>query len=235
MITSALLLCIGAVALAGCGGGSGTTGRRTVEATGFTGVATTTGIDVVVSTAAEWNVRVAASPEVIDRIVVETRGSTLWIGVRAGTMARGRWLASQALVAVSLPALARLEVTDGSRARLDLVQPSTDLSLELSRGSQASGSLVCAGFLLAASGSSIAEFTGSADRVTLAGSDGAKLRLTGLETPRLDAVLSGGATAAVAVTGRLTVEASGGSGLSFRGDARVEHQALSGGSWLRRE
>jgi len=234
-VRSALLLCAGAlVALAGCGG-AGTTSRRTVEASGFTGVATTAGIDVGVSTAAAWSVQVAASPQVINRIVVETRGSTLWIGVRPGTMARGRWLARQALVAVSLPALARLEVTDGSRALITLDQPTTDLSLELSRGSQVSGRLACAGLLLAASGSSIAQLAGRADRSTLAGSDGAKLRLTGLETPRLDAVLSGGATAAVTVTGLLTVEASGGSGLSFRGDARVELQALSGGSWLRKE
>lgn len=231
----ALLVCACALLVLGGCGGSGTPGRRTVEASGFTGVATTTGIDVVVSTAAAWTVQVAASPEVINRIVVETRGSILWIGVRAGTGARGRWLASQALVAVSLPTLDRLEATDGSRARLSVAEPSTDLSLELSRGSQVSGSLVCAGLVIAATGSSIAELTGSAARVTLVGSDGAKLRLTGLATPRLDAVLSGGCTAAVTVTGLLTVEASGGSGLSFRGDARVERQALSGGSWLRRE
>ncbi len=71
--------------------------------------------------------------------------------------------------------------------------------------------------------------------MSLVAADRSKLKLTGFETSSLDANLAGGSTAAVAVSRRLTVVAGGGSGLSFRGDARVESQALSGGSWLRKE
>lgn len=232
------LLAVAALALlapfAGCGGGTGVA-RRTVAASGFTGVSVTAGIDVVISTSSSWSVELSADRLALDRIVVESRGSTLWIGLRPGTAARARWMASQAQVRITLPSLARMDVTDGSRARVDLAEPTVDLLLQLSRGSQLSGTISCAGLVITATGSSIVELTGSADRITLAGSDRAKLRLTGLETPSVDATLSSGSTAAVTASRRLVVEASGGSGLSFRGDARVERQILSGGAWVRRE
>ena len=219
--------------LAGCGAGGA--GRRTVAATGFTGVSTGWGIDVEIATSSGWAVEVSADRQVIDRIVVETRGSTLWIGLREGTLARARWLAAQARVSIALPSLEQLEVSGGSTARLAIAEPGRNLAVLLSGGSSLTGSLVCAGLSLSAQGSSIAELTGSADPAVLAAADRTRLKLTGLETRSLDAILSGGSTAAVAVSQRLTVAASGGSGLSYRGDARVERQDLSGGSWVRKE
>ncbi|MCX7030093.1 MAG: DUF2807 domain-containing protein [Spirochaetes bacterium] len=232
---TALLVCGLSALLVGCGGSAGQAGRRTVEARGFTTVSTGSGIDVEVATSAGWAVEVSADRQVIDRIIVEMRESTLWIGLREGTLARARWLASQARVAIAMPSLDRLEASGGSQARLTLEQPGRDLAVVLSGGSLLSGSLVCAGFSISASGSSVAELSGSADRVDLVASDRSRLKLTGLETPSMNASLSGGSSAAVAVSVHLTVEASGGSGLSFRGDARVERQDLSGGSWLRKE
>lgn len=231
-----LLLVSGIVMLlAGCGGSAGQTGRRTVDVRGFTAVSTGWGIDVDIATSEGWTVDVAADRQAIDRIVVEVRGSTLWIGLREGTGARARYLASMGRVGVALPVLERLEVTGGSTARVSIDQPGRDLAIALSRGSLLSGSLACSGFSISASNSSTADLSGTADRVDLAGSDRARLKLTGLATPAMHAVLSGGSTAAVAVSSSLTVEAAGSSGLSYRGDARVERQELSGGSWLRKE
>ena len=224
-----------AILLAGCGGSAGQYARRTVDARGFTGVSTESGIDVEVTTSADWAVEVSADRQVVDRIVVELRGSTLWIGLREGTLARARWLASQARVSIAMPSLEQLEAAGGSQARLALRQPGRNLAVVLSGGSSLSGSLACAGLSITASGSSVAELTGSADPVILAAADRSRLKLTGLETRSMDVILSGGSTAAVAVSTRLTVGASGGSGLSFRGDARVERQDLSDGSWVRKE
>jgi hypothetical protein len=223
------------ILLAGCGGSAGQSGRRTVAASGFTAVSTGWGIDIEVATSGGWGVEVSADRQVIDRIVVEMRGTTLWIGLREGTLARTRWLAGQARISIALPALEHLEAAGGSQARLAIAQPGRNLAVMLSGGSSLSGSLVCAGLSITASGSSVAELMGSADPVILAAADRSRLKLTGLETASMDAILSGGSTAAVAVSRRLTVEASGGSGLSFRGDARVESQTLSGGSWVRKE
>jgi hypothetical protein len=220
-----------AAALAGCGG----TVRSTVEVRGFAAVSTGSGIDVEITTSPGWTVELIADRQAVGSIIVEVRGTTLWIGLREGTLARARWLAGQARVGIALPVLDRLEVADGSRARLAVEQADHDLGVELSTGSTLSGSVRCAALVIAASGGSIAEIGGTADAVSLVATDRSKLKLTGLETPSLDASLAGGSTAAVAVSQRLTVVAGGGSGLSFRGDARVESQALSGGSWLRKE
>jgi hypothetical protein len=219
--------------LAGCGAGGA--GRRTVEAGGFTAVSTGSGIDIEVASSTGWSVEVSADRLALDRIVVEVRGTTLWIGLRAGTLARARYLASMGRVTIGMPVLERLDADGGSTARIGIAQPDRDLAVTLSRGSILSGSLACNGLSISASGSSVAQLSGTADRVSLDGADRAELKLTGLETASLDAKLSGGSTAAVAVSGLLTVEASGGSGLSFRGDARVDRQDLSGGSWLRKE
>ncbi|OHD68183.1 MAG: hypothetical protein A2177_08155 [Spirochaetes bacterium RBG_13_68_11] len=232
---SAMLVAGLSVLIAGCGASAGQSVRRTVAASGFTAASTGWGIDVEVATSAGWAVEISADRLVADRIVVELRGSTLWIGLREGTLARARWLASQAKVSIAMPSLEQLEVAGGSQARLAVRQPGRNLAVVLSSGSTLSGSLACAGLSITASGSSVAELTGSADPVILAAADRSRLKLTGLETRSMDVILSGGSAAAVAVSSRLTVEASGGSGLSFRGDARVERQDLSGGSWVRKE
>jgi len=232
--TPAAISLLGVLALlAGCGAGAA--GRRAVDATGFTGVTTGWGIDVEIATGPAWSVELVADRQVIDRIVVETRGPTLWIGLREGAFARARWLAAQARVSIAMPGLDRLEASGGSSARLAVAQPGRNLTAVITGGSSLSGRLVCAGLSLSAQGSSVAELTGSADPAILAATDRSRLKLAGLDTGSTDAVLSGGSTAAVSVSRRLTVTASGGSGLSFRGDARVERQDLSGGSWLRKE
>lgn len=223
-----------AAALTGCGG-VGRTVRSTVEARGFTAVSTGSGIDVEITTSPGWTVELIGDRQALGSIIVEVRGTTLWIGLREGTLARARWLAGQARVGIALPVLDRLEVADGARARLAIEQADRDLGVELSTGSSLSGSVRCAALAIAASGGSIAEIGGTTEAVSLVATDRSKLKLTGLETPSLDADLAGGSTAAVAVSRRLTVVAGGGSGISFRGDARVESQALSGGSWLRKE
>jgi hypothetical protein len=232
-VIPALVLAAGLAVLAGCGG----TGAATtpVAARGFTAVSTSAGISVEIASSSDWNVELIADRQAVGRIIVEVRGSTLWIGLRAGTFARARWLASQSRVAIAMPALDRLDVSGGSLARLGVEQPDRDLAVTLTGGSDLAGSLSCAALALTASGGSVAEIRGTARSVKIEASGGAKLKLTGFETPSMDASLSGGSTAAVAVSQRLAVVAGGGSGLSFRGDARVESQALSGGSWLRKE
>ena len=132
------------VLLAGCGGTAGQSVRRTVAASGFTAVSTGWGIDVEVATSTGWAVEVSADRQVVDRIIVEVRGSTLWIGLREGTLARARWLASQARVSIALPSLEQLEVAGGSQARLAMRQPGGSLAVVLSGGSSLSGSLACA-------------------------------------------------------------------------------------------
>ena len=233
-ILAVLVLAAATSALAGCGD-TGRIVRTTVEARGFTSVSTSSGIDVEIATSPDWSVELIADRLAVGRIVVEVRGTALWIGLREGTFARARWLAGQAWVSVALPALDRIDVAGGSRARLAIEQPGRDLSVALSTGSTLSGSIVCASLAITASDSSLVEVNGTAGSANLVATDRTKLKLAGLETPSLDASLAGGSTAAVAVSRRLTVVAAGGSGLSFRGDARVESQTLSDGSWLRKE
>jgi hypothetical protein len=229
-----LMPAAGLAVLTGCGlvGGTVTT---TVPAHGFTAVSTSAGISVEIASSSDWAVALIADRLAVGRIIVEVRGSTLWVGLRAGTFARARWLASQARVAIAMPALDRLDAADGSTARLGVQQPDRDLVVSLTAGSNLAGSLSCAALTLYARGASVADIRGIARSVKLEASDGTRLRLSGFETPSMDASISGGSTAAVAVSQRLIVVAAGGSGLSFRGDARVESQTLSGGSWLRKE
>jgi hypothetical protein len=232
-IRAALALTAATFVLAGCGG----TGTATtpVAARGFTAVSTSAGISVEIASSSDWAVELIADRQAAGRIIVEVRGSTLWIGLKAGTFARARWLASQARIAIAMPALDRLDVSGGSLARLGVEQPDRDLAVSLTAGSSLAGSLACGALTLTAAGASVADIRGTARSVKIEASDNSKLKLTGFETPSMDASLSGGSTAAVSVSQRLVVVAGGGSGLSFRGDARVESQALSGGSWLRKE
>ena len=197
-----LLLASGfVILLAGCGGSAGQTGRRTVDVRGFTAVSTDWGIDVEIATSEGWAVDVSADRQAIDRIVVEVRGSTLWIGLRAGTSARARYLASMG-TGGRRPARSRAARRDAVGRRPG--SASTSRAATWPWRSRAAASSRARSPAAASRSPPRAAASrscpGTADRVDLAGSDRAKLKLTGLETPSMDAVLSGGSTAAVAVS-----------------------------------
>ena len=233
---AALLLLAGLASCAPAAKGDGVgVVRRSVAAERFTGVTTGSGIDVQIARSDAWAVELAADRQVIDRIVVEKRGEVLWIGLPDGVFARGRFLASQARVLISIPGLERLEAGGGSRVQIGMNQPETDLEVILSGGSSLAGTLVCADLSISGSGGSVFQLSGSAAHAALSGSGGSHLRLSSLQAISVDVELSGRSTAALSVSERLSVTASGGSGVAFRGDARVERQELSGGAWLRRE
>jgi hypothetical protein len=199
----------------------------------FSSVDTGWGIDVTIEQADSWHVALFADPEIADRIVVEKNGGTLQIGVRDFPLffrPHGR-----ARVEVTMPALEQVKASGGARVVVHMDGRNGDISASLGGGSGLSGTLRCRDLAIDGSGGSTVRLEGSGDTLTLRGSGGTAYALPDFTVREADIRLSGGSSARVSVDERISLRASGGSHVVFRGSPTIDRESLSGGSWIRSE
>jgi hypothetical protein len=208
-------------------------GMREFDCTGFTVVETGYGIDVKVVQSQSYGVALFADPEIMDRVVIEASGRTLRIG-RRWEFFPLPWN-HKARVEISMPTLEGLSASGGSHIDVAMDASAGEIFVRMSGGSSLAGSVSADSMEIRGSGGSSAELSGSARTLRISGSGGSRFRLAGFPARTLDADLSGGSWAEGTVSDSLDVRASGGSHVSYHGDARIERQNLSGGSWIRRE
>ncbi len=206
---------------------------REFDYKGFTVVQTGFGIDVKIVQSQSYSVVLFADEDIMDRIVIEASGRTLRIGRRWELFTFG-W-SRKARVEISMPRAEGLEASGGSRIEVSMNDPSSRVIVHLSGGSSIVGNLTSDHLEIDSSGGSSAEIAGAASVLRLSGSGGSRFRMAGCPARDLDADLSGGSWVEGTASGSLTVKGSGGSHVTYHGDARVERQSLSGGSWIKKE
>jgi hypothetical protein len=206
--------------------------RTDVHVSGFTAVSTGSGIAVEINQAREYRVTLMADPEVADRIRIEKVGDELRIGVREWFLGPLFPWHRAARVLIDMPGLSRLRSSGGAPVSVRMDAGDAEVRVVLSGGASVRGSLTCGSLSLEGSGGSHARLEGSAGRLDLTGSGGAVGDLEGFTVRDVDATLSGGASARVAARESLSVKASGGAHLSYRGAPRMDRQLLSGGAWV---
>ena len=210
-------------------------GVRQLDFAGFTAVETSYGIDVKIVQSQSYSVTLFADPDVIDRILVETYGRTLRIDVRREFLWFGRPMGRKARVEIQMPDLEGLGASGGSRLDVDMDAGAGGLLVRLSGGSSFRGDVHAGDMEINGSGGSSAELTGGCGRLRLHGSGGGFYGLFDFTARELEAELSGGSAVEASVTDVVSVRGSGGSHVVYRGNARIERQQLSGGSWIRRD
>lgn len=206
---------------------------REFDYKGFTVVETSYGIDVKIVQSQSYSVVLFADADIMDRIVIEASGRTLRIGRRWELFPFG-W-SRKARVEISMPAVEGLGASGGSHIDISMNDPSSRINVHLSGGSSMAGNLTTDTLEIGGSGGSSAEIAGTATVMRLSGSGGSRFRMAGCPARDLDADLSGGSWVEGTASGSLTVQASGGSHVTYHGDARVDRQSLSGGSWIKKD
>jgi hypothetical protein len=209
--------------------------RTEIHVSGFTAVSTGSGIAVEIKQATEYRVTLIADRDFADRIRIEKVGDELRIGVREWFTAPLFTWRRGARVLIDMPDLARLRSSGGAPVVIRMDAGTAEVEVTLSGGASVRGSLSCGALFLDGSGGSHARLEGSADRLELTGSGGAVNDFDGFAVRYADARLSGGASARVLARESLSVNASGGAHLSYRGAPRMDRQVLSGGAWVRSE
>jgi hypothetical protein len=139
-------------------------------------------------------------------------------------------------VRVTMPALAGLDLSGASRARLDGFDraPAARLDATVSGAGRLSGLLVADQLALELSGASEADLAGTTRDLALQLSGASHATLDRLPATVASVALSGASHAVVWVDGDVRGEASGASSLVVRGDARTNVETSGASSVSRR-
>jgi uncharacterized protein RhaS with RHS repeats len=207
---------------------------RTVGA--FQGVHTGGGIDVVLTQGSTAAVVVEASAEAQQHLRTTVENGILQIGwEQEGTwrkLTSSRNL-GHSVVYVTCPRLTALSVSGGSDAKGESEFSADNMQLSTSGGGNIRLALSAKALTSSASGGGNVYLTGQADQQNITVSGGSDYHAFGLQSRTADVHASGGSDVELAVSGELSSDTSGGSGVSYKGAARVVKSHASGGGGIR--
>jgi Putative auto-transporter adhesin, head GIN domain len=190
--------------------GSGTPATAERPVSGFDTVEVSGALDVRVTRAPAFSVKVTADDNIVPLILTERRDNTLQVRTKGGQ--RYDALARQPRIEVTMPSITRLEATGASTITASGVDaPSLDIE---------------------ASGASTVEATGRAERLELNASAASRLRLADLIARTAEVRASGASSIEVQVSDTLAGQVSGASSVQYRGQPRLSVES-SGASSVR--
>jgi hypothetical protein len=194
----------------------------------FDEIAVGSGMHLSITQGETFRVEVTGALRDLDRLDVQQTEGHLKFSINSG------WAWSSKTgridVAITLPALQRLDLSGGSQGTVSMQIGSKSFAADLSGGSSLSGQLSCGDIDLNLSGGSRADLSGIGGRLKVSGSGGSKYELKDFPVKNMRANLSGGSRVTVAVNGELSANMSGGSLITYYGNAALGSVSASGGS-----
>jgi hypothetical protein len=192
----------------------------------FSSVSVGWGMNVKIDQSDSYSIEVKASQENLKYLKVEKSGETLrFYFDKHNWHKRG-----DIYISITMPELTELGLSGGSQGKIKMEIPGKSFESDLSGGSELHGNLKCTNTNLNLSGGSEVQLSGSGKDLKIEGSGGSEFKLKNFSVSDVDAELSGGSEVVVTMNGKLDVEASGGSEITFYGKAEYGHTSLSGGS-----
>ena len=204
------------------------------------------GFKVEVTRSDTYKVNIIIDEILIEYLNVKKSGGTVYIGLKSGY----NYMKQTRRAEIKLPKLNRLELSGGSEGIISGFSTSSDISFELSGASQLniknlkagtvdlgiSGDSEVIGTIEAKkgefnlSGASKLEISGSAPEISVEASGASEVILTDFPTVNAEVELSGGSDAEIFVSGRLSIDLSGASKLTYSGDPKLGSIDVSGSS-----
>lgn len=206
--------------------GSGNPITETFDHTDFTSLEVHNGFQVELEQSNDFSIEITVDDNLQEDLVVEKSGSKLIIRLQLNKAYSSVTLSAR----VTMPDIVKLDLSGGSTANVTGFDLSHNLSLEMSGGSRIDGDISADDVDIDMSGGSHVELTGTADNLHADASGGSQLELRAFPVGDADIQLSGGGTATVTASGTLDLDLSGGSHVSYYGEATIGSEDLSGGS-----
>ncbi|MCB2380061.1 DUF2807 domain-containing protein [Hymenobacter sp. BT635] len=199
----------------------------------FQAVQTGGGIDVFLTQGPTSAVVVDASSEAQPHILTTVKNGTLQIGWEQNyswkKMLPGK-STGKVSVYITCPSLTALAVSGGSDARGETAFKADDLRLSASGGGDIQLTLTAKNLTSNASGGSDITVAGRVERQKVSVSGGSDYHAFSLQSTAAEVSASGGSDAELLVDGELKSSASGGSGVRYKGGAKLVSAQASGGS-----
>jgi hypothetical protein len=191
------------------------------------------GFKVDVSQGDTFRVVFRADDNVMEHVDVSKSGDTLRIGLKAR---RSYDLRDTTLEAeVTMPALAGLDLSSGSRVTVTGFKSTEDFDANLSAGSHLGGDIEAGNVNFDLSSGSGMTLSGSAQDLKLDASSGGRIDLGDFSVVNANVDMSSGGTSKVNVSGTLDANASSGSHVTYVGNPTLGDIDTSGGASVERE
>ena len=205
---------------------------RTLSFADFVEVRVSHGLRAAIRQGDIYQVEATGTTETQKRRQVQKHGRRLEFSVQSNWE---QWFSGSGItIDVTLPRLRGLALSGGSAGTLDMELGADSFLADVSGGSSLNGRLGAGDVGLLLSGGSTADLSGNGQHLRLSGSGGSKYLLRNLTAQHVQARLSGGSEATVTLDGRLSVALSGGSHVTYHGNAAMGELDTSGGSRVRK-
>ena len=205
------------------GNGIVTTDTRTVTED-FTAVSSSEGLNVYVTQADEFKIKVEADENIIDLIGTDVKNGALKIYAikNIGNATKK--------VFVSLPKISELKSSSGSHLKTESPITSGRLTIDASSGSILYADITADNIDIDGSSGANITLLGNVKNATIDASSGSNINAKDLATMFCDAESSSGGNISIEVSESLTADASSGGNISYSGKAKVTSKKSVSGS-----
>jgi hypothetical protein len=210
--------------------GSGNVFTQEEAITGFDKVDASHSFEVDISQGEAYSVIIRADDNVLPHLQVVKQRDTLKIGLKPGQVYSIRDATMQA--EVTMPELTGLDLSGASQATITGFESAKDLSVDLSGSSSLRGDIEAGNAGYDVSGSSDVSLTGSGGDVTIDASGNSDVDLSDFPVADANIHASGSSRVIVNPNGRLDVDASGASDITYLGSPTMGAIDTSGSSTI---
>lgn len=175
----------------------------------------------------EESIRIEASENLHDRIIVQREGNSLIIKLKKFTNVRGNATLNAYIVTKGI---SNFDMTGASKLTLENPWNSLDGRIELSGASNFTGEVTVDRLNLDMGGASSLDIYGNANSLDAELSGSSDIRDFDLSVENLKMEMSGASQAFLSISESIDIRASGASSLKFKGDAKITYKRLSGAS-----
>lgn len=205
---------------------------------GFHAVKASTGIAVFLSQGAEEKVAVSANEiEYRDRIRTVVENGVLKIYFDNDEWKIWKNMAAKKLrVYISIKEIRSLEATSGASIKFEEMLKGKDIKMDVSSGATIKGAISCASLKVDQSSGSVIELSGTiADNISVDASSGSVFKGYGLSVAYCNVDTSSGGGVQITVSKELSVDASSGGYVHYKGEGVIRNVHTSSGGSVSRK
>jgi Putative auto-transporter adhesin, head GIN domain len=200
--------------------------------TDFSSIALSSGLDLEITMGTTESVSVEANDDILKYIIVEKKGSSLVMkkedGINFERSAKVKiYVTAKQLDALSCSGSSSITCTNTIQA--------DKMDIAISGGGNIDATLSCKTLATALSGGSNLKLKGIVADYSLAASGSSEIEGYDMVVTNFTGEMSGSSTANITINGNITVAASGGSTIRYRGAGVISAKSLSGGSEIIKE
>jgi hypothetical protein len=196
---------------------------------GFTEVSTSESIDVYITQAKEFAVKVIADDDIIDRLITKVEGDELKIYFEGNVKN-----VSKKEVHISMPIIEELNSSSGAALKTMDVISGEGLEANVSSGAHMKIYIDYNEFESSASSGAHMSVKGEVKEGEFEASSGASINAENLNLDEADVDVSSGANVKIGVVKELSVDASSGGGVYYKGEPVMRDIDLSSGGSVKR-